>query len=406
MISAVEALWETGGFLGSTGATIIEKLPELAKLCSDLREASAVYLDTEFVGEGRYYPEVGAIQIATGERAALIDPLAVRDLTPLFDLLLAHDIEKVFHAGRQDLAIFFEMMGRPVAPVFDVQIAAALLGYEEQISLANLVHRVTKQSLRKSHAFTDWLRRPLTDKQVEYALEDVRCLAPVHDRLVRELGARNRLGWAREEFRGLEGAERFAPADPREVFRQMRGVERLTGEELSRLREIAAWREETARELNIPVPRICMDVVLLELARRPRDTIGDLAEVRGLRSDQVRRFGRGMIEALSRGADTPPPRLDRPPPLPQEMEPTVDFLVLCLRSLAAEKRISPGLLANRADLTAVVCCGEKARVPLLRGWRRKAAGEALLAALQGRATASIAPDTQRVHLDWKEEARD
>jgi ribonuclease D len=388
------------------GAIVIEKPAELAALCSDLGKASTVYVDTEFVGEGRYYPEVGAIQVAAGELVALIDPLAVRDLTPLFDVLIAHDVEKVFHAGIQDLAIFFGMMGRPVAPVFDVQVAAALLGYEEQISLARLVHRVTQRSLRKSHAFTDWLRRPLTDKQVEYALEDVRCLAPVHHHLVKELGERGRLGWAREEFRTLEGVARFAPADPREMFRQMRGVERLSGEELSRLREIVAWREETARELNIPVPRICMDVVLVELARRPRDTVGALAEVRGLRSDQVRRFGRGMIEALSRGANTPPPRVERPPSLPQEMEPTVDFLVLCLRSLSAEKQLSPGLLAGRADLTAVVCYGEKAQVPLLSGWRRKAAGEALLAALQGRATARIAPDTQRVHLDWKEEARD
>ena len=385
---------------------IIEKPTELAKLCSDLGKSSTVYLDTEFVGEGRYYPAVGAIQIATDDRAALIDPLALRDLTPLFDVLLADDIEKVFHAGRQDLAIFFGMMGHPVAPVFDVQIAAALLGYDEQISLANLVHRVTKQSPRKSHAFTDWLRRPLTDEQVEYALDDVRCLAPVHAHLVRELRLHNRLGWAREEFRDLERAARFAPTDPRKVFRQIRGGERLTGEELSRLREIAAWREETARELNLPVPRICMDAVLVELARRPRDTVGALAEVRGLRSDQVRRFGRGMIEALSRGADTPPPKAERPPSLPRGMEPTVDFLVLCLRSLSADKQISPGLLANRADLTALVCDGERARVPLLRGWRRKAAGEPLLATLQGRATARIAPDTQRVHLEWRDEVRD
>ena len=385
---------------------IVEKSPELAKLCSDLRGASVVYLDTEFVGEGRYYPEVGAIQIATDERAALIDPLAVGDLTPLFDVLLAHGIEKVFHAGGQDLAIFFAMMGRPVAPVFDVQIAAALLGYEEQISLANLVHRVTKQSLKKSHAFTDWLRRPLTDKQVEYALEDVRCLAPVHDHLVQELSARGRLPWAREEFSGLERPARFAPADPRGMFRQMHGVERLTGEELSRLREIVAWREDTARELNIPTGRICMDAVLMELARRPRDTVEALSQVRGLRSDQARRFGRGMVEALSRGADMPPLGLKKPTALPQEMEPTVDFLVLCLRSLSAEKQISPGILANRADLTAIVLHGEKARVPLLRGWRRKAVGEALLATLQGRATARIAPDTHRVHLDWKEDARE
>jgi ribonuclease D len=385
---------------------IIEKSSELAKLCSSLGEASVVYLDTEFVGEGRYYPEVGAIQIATDERAALIDPLAVRDLTPLFDLLLARNIEKVFHAGSQDLAIFFEMMGRPVAPVFDAQIAAALLGCGDQLSLEKLIERVTKRSLRKSHAFTDWLRRPLTDKQVEYALEDVRQLAPVHDHLVQELSARGRLQWAREEFSSLEKVARFAPAVPREMFRQMRGVERLDGAELSRLREIVAWREETARELNLPPRRICMDAVLMELAHRPQNTIAALFEVRGLRLEQARRFGRGMIEALRRGADMPPPRLKHPTPLPQEMEPTVDFLVLCLRSLCAERQISPGLLANRDDLTDVVLYGEEARVPLLRGWRRKAVGEALLATLQGRATARISPDTQRVHLEWNEKARD
>jgi ribonuclease D len=265
---------------------------------------------------------------------------------------------------------------------------------------------VTKRTPRKSHAFTDWLRRPLTDKQVDYALEDVRCLAPVHDHLVQELSARGRLRWAREEFSGLEGPARFAPADPGEMFRRMRGVERLNGKGLSRLREIVAWREDTARELNLPAGRICMDAVLMELAQRPRDTVAALSEVRGLRSEQARRFGRGLIEALSRGAGTPPPRLKKPAPLPQEMEPTVDFLVLCLRSLSAEKQISPGLLANRADLMAVVRHGEEARVPLLRGWRRKAAGEALLATLQGRAIARISPDTQRVHLEWRDEIRD
>ncbi len=381
---------------------IIEKSSELVKLCSELGRAAVVYLDTEFVGEGRYYPEVGAIQIATDGVAALIDPLAVRDFAPLFEVLAARHVEKVFHAGGQDLAIFFQMMGRPVAPVFDTQIAAALLGYDEQISLGRLVERVTGRSMKKSHAFTDWLRRPLTDKQVEYALEDVRCLAPVHDHLVAELEAGGRLEWAREEFGGLEKAARFAPADPREMFRQIRGVERMKGEELCRLREIVAWREETARELNVPARRICMEPVLVELAHRPPETVTGLSEVRGLRPDQARRFGRGMIEALSRGAGQPPPRLRKPVPFPQDMEPTVDFLVLCLRSLCAEKQICPGMVANRADLTAVVQHGGEARVALLRGWRREAVGEALLATLEGRATARILPDTHRVHLEWGE----
>jgi ribonuclease D len=380
---------------------LIESHAELAALCSDLHSAPTVYIDTEFVGEGRYSAEIGAIQIAANGRAALVDPLAISDLTPLFDLLLDPEVEKVVHAGYQDLSIFFGMTGRPVAPVFDVQIAAALLGYGEEISLADLVSRVTNKRLKKSHSFTDWLRRPLTDTQVEYALEDVRCLQPVHDHLLQELISRERLSWARDEFKTLEDASRFTPDDPRDMFRKIRGVDRLHGEELIRLREIVAWREETAREHNIPPRRICIDIVLVELARRPRSSVAALSEVRGLNAGQVRRFGTGMIEALGRGAGEPPPKLTKPLVLPQDMQPTVDFLVLCLRSLAAEMQISPSCLANRSDLAAVVLYGERARVPLLQGWRRKAIGEALLATLKGRATARISPDTQRVHLDWK-----
>ena len=381
---------------------VIESFAELAALCSDLHKASTVYIDTEFVGEEYYSAKIGAIQIAANARAVLIDPLAISDLTPLFDLLLDPEVEKVVHAGYQDLSIFFGMIGRPVAPVFDVQIAAALLGYGEEISLGNLVSRVTNKKLGKSHAFTDWLRRPLTDKQVEYALEDVRYLQPVHDHLLQELISRERLSWARDEFETLEDASRFTPNDPRDMFRKIRGVDRLHGEELVRLREIVAWREETAREHNIPPRRICIDVVLLELARRPRRSVGALSDVRGLSHGQVRRFGAALIEALGRGAGEPPPELTKPLVLPRDMRPTVDFLVLCLRSLATEMQISPSCLANRSDLMAVVLYGERARVPLLQGWRREAIGEALLATLQGRATARICPETQRVHLDWTE----
>jgi ribonuclease D len=383
---------------------VIEKAAELAVLCSDLQGARALYVDTEFVGEGRYFPEIGAIQVAANGQAVLIDALALAELTPLFDLLLDPEVEKVFHAGYQDLRLLFGLMGRPVASVFDVQIAAALLGYGDQISLADLASRITKEKPRKSHAFADLLRRPLTDSQVEYALDDVRCLQPLHDHLLRELIASKRLMWARQDFEALEDASVFLPEDPREVFRKIRGVDRLRGDELIRLRELAAWREETARERNLPPRRICIDPVLMELAQRPKSTVAALSGVRGLSEGQVRRFGRGLLEALGRGAGQPRPALTRAPILPQEMAPTVDFLLLCLRSLAADMQISPLRLANRADVTALALQGERAPVPLLRGWRREAVGEALLAILQGKAAAHISPDTQRVHLEWKEEA--
>jgi len=379
---------------------VIQTEADLAEFCSGLRDVSALFVDTEFVGEGRYYPDVGAIQVSTDGQKALIDPLAVRDLSSLKALLTDPRLEKVFHAASQDLAIFYRLLGEPVAPVFDTQIAAALLGYDEQISFARLVERTAGVVLPKSHSFTDWLRRPLSAKQIEYALEDVRYLEPAYQHLVTELATRGRLSWAREEFAALEDPGRFTPADPRELYAQFRGAERLNAADLARLRELVAWREETARAQNIPSGRIAMDLVLLELARRPRQSVAELREIRGLRANQVERFGKELLAAQDRTPDGPCPPVKRAASLPAKYEPTVDFLTLCLRSLAAENEISSTLLATRSDLAAIVLSGGRAKVPLMSGWRREAVGETLLATLQGKATVRVLPGSRQVHLEW------
>ena len=379
---------------------------QLAALCSDLQDVPAIFLDTEFVSEGRYFPDLGTIQIAGGTVVALIDPLTVHDLSPLFALFVDPTITKVFHAPLQDLAIFYRLINRPVTPIFDTQIAAALLGIDEQISFANLVERVTGEHLSKSHSFTDWLRRPLTDGQVDYALDDVRYLIPVYEAMVQALEKQGRVEWAREEFRRLEEPERFQPVDPSESYLRIRGVERMNGNSLALLRDLVAWREETARALNLPTGRIARDEVLVELARRPRRTSRELREVRGFQPQQVDRFGEGLLALLSRGPSGPCPHVKRHASLPVSLEPTVDFLALCLRSLAGEKAVSPSMVATRSDLATLIQAGEKADVPLMRGWRRDAIGEDLLATLEGRATARILPDSLQVHLDWHKASRD
>jgi ribonuclease D len=384
---------------------IIQTQSDLQVFLDKIASASVLFVDTEFVGEGRYYPAVGAIQIAGDGDMALIDPLAVEDLSPLKQILLNPKIEKVFHAARQDLAIFYHLFEAPVTPVFDTQIAAALLGNEEQISFARLVERVTGTLLRKSHSFTDWLRRPLSPKQVEYALEDVRYLAPVYESLREALQARGRLTWAQEEFRQLEATALFADADPRELFRQLRGADRLRGEELARLQNLVAWREATAQAQNLPVGRICLDGVLMELARHPRTELAELREVRGLHGQQVERFGKGLLQVLQETLSEPYPTITRPPALASRLEPTVDFLTLCLRSLAAENEISSGLLATRSDLTRIALSGEKAEVPLLQGWRRQAVGEEILQALQGKVTVHLVAKNRQVKLDWQQPDR-
>jgi len=378
----------------------IETDEALVRFCETLRGEPAIFIDTEFVGEGRYYPELGAIQVASPTQAAVVDPLAVTDLSPLLALLADPAVEKVFHAASQDLPILFRLMNSPVRHVFDTQIAAALLGYDEQISFVNLVERVTGTILSKSHGFTDWLRRPLTEGQIEYALDDVRYLVPAHAALVRELAERGRTEWACEEFRKLDDERRFVPADPQELYLRIRGVERIRGQALAILRELVAWREETAHEKNIPPSRVARDEVLVELARRPRQSVKELHEIRGLAAQQVERFGAGIIETIKRGATAPRPTPQRSASLPSTLEPTVDFLMLCLRSLAGEQSIAAGMVATRSELVELALRGEKADVQLLRGWRRAAFGDALLATLEGKATARIIANTRQVHLDW------
>jgi ribonuclease D len=385
---------------------IIATDTQLAEFCSTLQQTPVIFLDTEFVGEGHYYAQLGTIQLATREQAVLIDPLGLRDLAPLHEVLTNPAIEKVFHAAGQDLTIFHRLLGQPVAPVFDTQIAAALLGYDEQISFANLVERTTGTRLQKSHCFTDWLRRPLTDGQIEYALDDVRYLVPAYERLVTELSEQGRLEWAHEEFHRLADPARYAVVDPSELYQRVRGYEKMGKKALALLRDLVAWREETARMMDIPTSRIARDEVLCELARNPRGTLRELREVRGLQQQQVERFGNLMLEVMKKTPGTAPAIGPRQSSLPPGLEPTVDFLILCLRSLASERAVSPGMVATRTDLAAIIMAGERADVPLMRGWRKKAIGDALLATLNGKATARIIPGSRRVHLDWHEGVHD
>ncbi len=379
---------------------IIQSAQHLQDFCAELQQHPVIFLDTEFVGEGRYTPEIGAIQVAVEGQAALIDPLAIRDLSPLRVLLTDPHIEKVFHAAGHDLVILYRLFDAPVTHIFDTQVAAALLGYDEQISFLNVVERTTGTRLTKSHGFTDWLRRPLSEGQVEYALDDVRYLIPVYHELMTTLCEKDRLSWAAEEFQRLEAEKSYLPPDPDEVYLRVRGVERLSARARAILRALASWREEQAQIHNLPTGRIARDEVLVELARHPRESVKALRDVRGLLPQQIERFGQGLLNAAKRGTTAPPPPLHRPPAFPPALEPTVDFLVLCLRSLANEMSVSPGLVATRSDLTELVLLGAKAEIALMRGWRRRAIGDALLATLEGKATARVIPASRQVHLEW------
>lgn len=379
---------------------IIQSGRELAAFCERVKNESVICVDTEFASEGRYYAELGTIQVAAGDELALIDAIAIPDVSSLAPLLSDAAIVKVFHAGEQDLEILCRLLGRPVAPVFDTQIAAAFLGYGDQISLRSLVQTTLCEQIAKEHTFTDWLRRPLSSSQVEYALNDVRYLGRVYDVLKGLLVAAGRLEWVHDEFRLLEKPERFAPIDEREAYTKVPGAARLSKSALGVLQELAAWREVTARQWNIPAKRVVIDPVLTGLAMRPVKSVSQLAALRGMNRRQVEQFGPEIIEALRRGATNVAPPMERVESFPAEIEATVDFLSLCMRSVAQEQSISTGTLGNRTDLRLLAMLGETADIRLLRGWRRQMLGEALLGALLGQVTASIDAGSRAVRLRW------
>ena len=382
-------------------AMLIDTNSQLAAFCESLRGEPAIFLDTEFVGEGYYHKRLGTIQMGSASEAAIIDALAVDDMAPLGRLLADPDVVKVFHAATQDLQILVRLFGAPVAPLFDTQVAAQLTTGDEQIGFDRLVTRITGQSPASGHSFTDWLRRPLTPGQIEYALDDVRLLVPVYQWQCAKLAELERESWAAEEFAKLEDPERFVPTDPDQQYMRIRGFDNLSGPALAALRALAAWRERTAREMDIPVGRIARDETLTELAMRPRKATRDLRDIRAFRPDQISRYGADLLRVAAEGRKQPPPPRRPRVSLPAGLEPTVDFMALCLRSLAEEASVAATAVATRSDLVALVLGGDQADIPLLSGWRRPAFGEGLLAALSGKAVARIRPEDQTVHLEWQ-----
>lgn len=379
---------------------LIESNAALAAFCETLTDEPAIFLDTEFVGEFRYYSQLGSVQVGTATHAALVDPLKVSDFRPLARVLAKPDCTKVFHAAGQDLTLLNRLLDLPLAPVFDTQIAAQLLTGDEQIGFSDLVQRVTGSRPAAGHGFTNWLARPLTPGQIDYALDDVRCLVAVYEHQRNELDTRGRTAWAREEFGRLEDPARYIPADPEQAYLRVKGGDRLNGGALAILQALASWRERTARLDDVPTGRVARDEVLVELAMRPVKSLRPLRELRGLTQQQVNQYGEALLNVIAVGREQPPPPRRRRVTVPAELDPTVDFLGLCLHALAAAKTVAPTAVATRGDLHTLVLNGPEADIPLLRGWRRQEFGAGLLAALAGEATARIVPGTGRVELVW------
>ncbi|HMU30371.1 MAG TPA: ribonuclease D [Nitrospira sp.] len=383
----------------------------LDRLCDQLANSAVIAIDTEFMGEDHFIPRLELIQVAAEGVAAVIDFPAVQDSAPMvrfWELVCDARIEKVLHAGRQDLELFAHHAGRLPKPFFDTQIAAAMVGYGAQTAYANLVQRVQGVKLDKAHTFTNWSQRPLSKDQLVYALDDVTFLLPIHRHLRQKLSVMGRLDWVDEEFSRLEVSLGAQARDPQERYQRIRGWDSLKPRAAGVLRDLAAWREGEARRRNVPRGRVMRDEVLVQLARQTPRTLDQLRGMRGMYSSEVERNGQALLatmqQALARPESEWPevPRDRKPDP---ESTGVLELLQAVLKSRAAMENIAPTLIATTGDLQALVertSPVEEVDIPVLRGWRRQLVGETLLSVLSGNLKVWIDPQIGKLrfgHLD-------
>ena len=352
----------------------------LESLCARLRGQAWIAVDTEFMRERTYYPELCLVQVATDDLVACIDPLPLPSLEPLLQVLLDPATLKVFHAARQDLEIFFNLSGKVPAPVFDTQVVARFLGHPDQSGYGAVVQAVLGVTLDKSHARTDWMRRPLSEAALEYAADDVRHLRHLYKKLEAELAARGRAGWAEPELKALTDEKLYRP-DPEGAWQRVRGIQRLKPKSAALVRQLAAWRERTAIADNRPRQWILKDEAMIDLAKQLPTDLAALAAVRGVGDGLAKRHGTELLKMLAADAGSAPERERAAPPLSTRQDALVDALSAIVRLKAAEGQVSAASLANRSELERLVR-GER-ELEVLKDWRLKLAGQALLDFLAG-----------------------
>lgn len=372
--------------------TIIADSGALTEFCARQKSADFVAVDTEFMRERTYWPILCLVQVAGPEEAAAIDALAPGiDLAPLLELMADERLPKVFHAARQDVEIFFNLMGTAPAPLFDTQIAAMVCGFGDAVSYETLVGKLAHTALDKSSRFTDWSKRPLTERQIRYALGDVVHLRTAYQRLQERLAANGRAGWFAEEMAGLVDPALYR-SDPAEAWRRFRLRGRVEPRFFAVLREVAAWREEAAQQRDLPRGRIIKDEAVLEIASHLPRTVEALARTRSLGKGTAEgRLGGEILAAVRRGlaaaGATAPPAPARPE-TPPGLGPLLELLRVLLKHRCEEHEVAQKLVVSSDDLEAIAA-DDNAAVPALSGWRYEIFGKDALSLKHGQLALTV-----------------
>jgi len=364
---------------------LITRNEELAETCTRLDAAPFVAVDTEFMREQTFWPKLCLIQMAANGTEVLVDSLAPGlDLQPFFDLMVNERVLKVFHSARQDIEIVHHLAGVIPHPIFDTQVAAMVCGFGEAVSYSMLVKRLLSRNLDKTSRFTDWSRRPLSDRQFTYALGDVVHLRDLYPKLRGQLDRSERATWLNEEMAVLTDPATYE-LHPEHAWKRLK-MRIKTPKSLAVLMELAAWREREAQSQDVPRSRILKDDALYDIASQAPRTAEDLGSLRTLHNGFARSTrGRAVLEAVSKGLErdlkTIPP-IERGEPMPPEAQAVVDLLRVLLKATAGRHGVAPKLIATSDELEEIAR-SDDTDVPVLRGWRRKLFGDDALALKRG-----------------------
>jgi ribonuclease D len=380
---------------------LIENSDALAAFCRRQEQAAFITIDTEFMRDKTFWPILCLLQVAGPEDAAAIDPMAEgMDLAPLFALLRNRDVLKVFHAARQDIEIFVNLTGEVPAPLFDTQVAGMVCGFGDSVSYETLASRLAGARIDKSSRFTDWARRPLTERQLRYALADVVPLRKVYERLSQRLAATGRAHWLEEEMATLTDPVTYR-LDPAEAWRRIK-VRSNDRRMLALTRELARWRETTAQRRDLPRNRVLRDEQLLEIAAHAPRSADELGHVRGLgKGFAESRFGSEIRAAVAQVLEQPEATYPEPEPrreVPPGLGPLIDLLRVLLKLRSEDNDVAQRLVADADDLERIAA-DDHAEVRALGGWRYEVFGKDALDLKHGRLALTAAGKRIRlVHL--------
>jgi ribonuclease D len=367
----------------------IDKEAALIEFCKRVKGSSWLAVDTEFEREKTFFPELCLIQIANADIAAVIDPLVLNNIEPVFDLLYDISIKKVFHSARQDLELFYNIKGKVPTPLFDTQLAAPLLGYADQIGYGNLVKHALGVDISKAHTRTDWKRRPLSKSQLQYAVNDVIYLGKIYVQFLEKLTNYNRLTWLDDDFSALSDSALYKP-DPDSVWLKIRSANRLKGNNLSVLQKLAAWREVTARSVNRPRKWLLSDDAIFDVAKMLPTDADDLSRIKSLNDGLIKRHGADLLKVIEEAKHQVPIPLQKKNKqrvLTAQDEAIVDVLTAIVRLRALKENLNPTILASRKELESLVL-GE-ASASVLKGWSEHIIGNEVRGFLSGKLSLQV-----------------